>query len=650
MLDAGRRAGERGRARARAHGEAARRRASPPTRSSTSVRTALRQRALAAATPRRRSSAWPSARCATRACARPSPAWSRAATSREGEFVAPGAEALRPGRARPDRGRVPPGRARLEPRRGRATASRCASRRSRTRSSAPTVTMVSPTHRPGHAHAAREGARSTNADGPAAAGPLRARRPRRRGARGRADDPRGGGAAARRRLGRVPRRATATASSAAQVELGVIRDGRVEVRSGPRGRRPGRGARPGASWSTASSVVGARRRRRDARRPPTERRRGAGARAGRDAVTLSDVSIQRPILTWMMTLALLVFGVLGYQRLGVDQFPNMEFPVLTVMATLEGADARGHGGGRHRRPRGAAQHDRAACARSARRRTRASTLITVEFELGTDLDVAAQDVRDKVGAGARRPARRRSIRRSSATFDSERHADPVDPVRQPSCPSVETSEYVRRQIKPFLETIPGVAGVAMFGRHDRNIRIWLDGDALRARGLSAGRRAGGAAARARRGAGRLGRGRPRRVRRSRPTPSSARVAELERLVVAHAGRRAGAACATWRASRTAPRTRAPSHATTASPPSASASASSRAATPSRSSTRCVKRLGDDREGAARRASDAPRRAGFIDFSRGDPRGGRRDAVHAGRSARCSPCSRCSCSCAARARR
>ncbi len=58
-------------------------------------------------------------------------------------------------------------------------------------------------------------------------------------------------------------------------------------------------------------------------------------------MTLSDVSIQRPILTWMMTLALIVFGVLGFLRLGVDQFPNMEFPVLTVQAVLEGATPEG---------------------------------------------------------------------------------------------------------------------------------------------------------------------------------------------------------------------------------------------------------------------------------------------------------------------
>ena len=58
-------------------------------------------------------------------------------------------------------------------------------------------------------------------------------------------------------------------------------------------------------------------------------------------MTLSDLSVDRPILTWMMILALIVFGILGYNQLGVDQYPNMEFPVLTVDATLDGATPEG---------------------------------------------------------------------------------------------------------------------------------------------------------------------------------------------------------------------------------------------------------------------------------------------------------------------
>ena len=50
-----------------------------------------------------------------------------------------------------------------------------------------------------------------------------------------------------------------------------------------------------------------------------------------------ELCIQRPILTLMLTLSLVVFGVLGYRQLGVDQMPNMEFPVVTITAQLEGA-------------------------------------------------------------------------------------------------------------------------------------------------------------------------------------------------------------------------------------------------------------------------------------------------------------------------
>ena len=50
-----------------------------------------------------------------------------------------------------------------------------------------------------------------------------------------------------------------------------------------------------------------------------------------------DVFIRRPVLTWMLTLSLVVFGVLGYARLGVDQYPKMEFPTVNVTSTLEGA-------------------------------------------------------------------------------------------------------------------------------------------------------------------------------------------------------------------------------------------------------------------------------------------------------------------------
>jgi len=200
-------------------------------------------------------------------------------------------------------------------------------------------------------------------------------------------------------------------------------------------------------------------------------------------MTLSDLSIKRPILTWMMTLGLIVFGVLGYQRLAIDRLPDMEFPVLTVTAELEGAS-----------PQGMEedvtdvieeQLNTLAGVRSLRSTTfQGVAEIVVEFELGTDLDIAAQEVRDKV-------ARARRLLPSDLEPPVVDNHNPNDhailwiPFKSARSP-VETSEYVRRHMKPIFETIPGVAGVIIWGRQDRNIRIWLSGDGLRSRGLSAG--------------------------------------------------------------------------------------------------------------------------------------------------------------------
>ena len=196
-----------------------------------------------------------------------------------------------------------------------------------------------------------------------------------------------------------------------------------------------------------------------------------------------DFFIERPVLTWMLTLSLLVFGVLGYARLGVDQFPNLEFPVVTVIANLEGASPE------------VVEQDvtdvleeyltTIAGVRKIESDTQqGEATVRIEFELGLDLDVSTQDVRDKV---------------AQARFWLPKDTEPPivikeDPGDGPvvwipissSRPTVETSEYVRNYIKPQIEMIPGVAGGMIFGRLDREIRIWLDGEALRAHGLVAG--------------------------------------------------------------------------------------------------------------------------------------------------------------------
>jgi HAE1 family hydrophobic/amphiphilic exporter-1 len=199
-------------------------------------------------------------------------------------------------------------------------------------------------------------------------------------------------------------------------------------------------------------------------------------------VTLSDISVHRPVFIWMIVLALLVFGALGYSRLGVDQYPDMEFPQAVVTAELEGAT-----------PEGIEQDvtdvieehlSTISGVRAVRSVSYAGVArIVVEFQLGVDLDTAIQDVRDQV-AKARR---RLPVELETPQVEKIRMGSfPIlyVPFRSTTRPLVEVSEYVKRQVKPVLETVPGVAGVHLQGKRDRNIRIWLDADELRARGLA----------------------------------------------------------------------------------------------------------------------------------------------------------------------
>ncbi|HXK22379.1 MAG TPA: efflux RND transporter permease subunit [Myxococcota bacterium] len=194
-----------------------------------------------------------------------------------------------------------------------------------------------------------------------------------------------------------------------------------------------------------------------------------------------DLCIERPILTLMLMLSLLVFGVLGYRQLGVDQFPNMEFPVVTVTAQLEGAAPEVMEEDvtevleEHLNTIGGLRELRSNTFHGA-------SVITAEFQLERNLDQATQDVRDKV---------------ARARWELPKELEPpvVDkinlanrpilwiPVKTDRTP-VEMTEYLKYTMKPAIETIDGVASVELFGRRERAIRIWVDGDALRARGLS----------------------------------------------------------------------------------------------------------------------------------------------------------------------
>ena len=109
--------------------------------------------------------------------------------------------------------------------------------------------------------------------------------------------------------------------------------------------------------------------------------------------------------------------------------------------------------------------------------------IGVEFQLEVDPDRAAEDVRDRVNR-ARMELPDELDPPIVSKMDMSGHPIMFAPLFTERT-AVETTEFVEEFIKPRLETTPGVAGLEIFGQLDRAIRIWLDGEALRARGLAA---------------------------------------------------------------------------------------------------------------------------------------------------------------------
>jgi HAE1 family hydrophobic/amphiphilic exporter-1 len=112
-------------------------------------------------------------------------------------------------------------------------------------------------------------------------------------------------------------------------------------------------------------------------------------------MNVADVSIRRPVFAVMMIAALVVFGLLAYPRIGVDLFPDVEFPVVTVTATYPGADPE------TMESKVADKIEEAINSLSGIKALRSTNLesvsqVVVEFELNVPTEQAVQDIRDRV--------------------------------------------------------------------------------------------------------------------------------------------------------------------------------------------------------------------------------------------------------------
>jgi HAE1 family hydrophobic/amphiphilic exporter-1 len=185
---------------------------------------------------------------------------------------------------------------------------------------------------------------------------------------------------------------------------------------------------------------------------------------------LPDISIRRPVTATMLVLALVIFGLIGFSRLGVSLYPDVDDPVVTVTTVWQNArpeevdneitdileDAvSGVSGIKH------------IVSESMEGRSR----ITITFELGKNIDVAAQEVRDKVSARLRRLPGDADI---PVVDKLDINAQPIMWLAVTGQRAIEDLTYFADvQIRPMLQKIEGVGEVSVAGGREKQVHIRL---------------------------------------------------------------------------------------------------------------------------------------------------------------------------------
>jgi len=197
---------------------------------------------------------------------------------------------------------------------------------------------------------------------------------------------------------------------------------------------------------------------------------------------LADTSVKRPVFATMAIMALVVLGVVSYPEIGVDLFPKVDFPIVTISTHLDGASPEVIDVDITDRIEGAVNTINGVKSITSSS-TEGDSRVTVEFVLERNIDLAVQDVREKVAL----------IRNKLPEDIDEPRIAKVDPdatavlwINLSGQKSVkELSTYVDEVLKEQLQRINGVGDVQMGGLRLRQIRVLLDPDKLRAYGIAA---------------------------------------------------------------------------------------------------------------------------------------------------------------------
>ncbi|MCQ2065557.1 MAG: efflux RND transporter permease subunit [Bacteroidaceae bacterium] len=189
-------------------------------------------------------------------------------------------------------------------------------------------------------------------------------------------------------------------------------------------------------------------------------------------MNISETSIRRPVLSTVLVLIIILFGVVGYSSLGVREYPSVDNPIISVSASYPGANAEVIEN-QITEPLEQQINGIPGIRSLSSVSQYGSSRITVEFELSVDLETAANDVRDKVSR-----AQRMLPRDCDPPTVSKADADAM-PILMVALHSdkrslLELSELADLVVKEQLQTIQDVSSVGIWGEKKYCMRLWLD--------------------------------------------------------------------------------------------------------------------------------------------------------------------------------
>ncbi|WP_340106264.1 efflux RND transporter permease subunit [Rhodohalobacter sp. 8-1] len=199
-------------------------------------------------------------------------------------------------------------------------------------------------------------------------------------------------------------------------------------------------------------------------------------------MSISSLSIRRPVLASVMSIVIVLFGVISFFYLGVREYPSVDPPIVTVSTSYVGANADVMES-QITEPLEESVNGIAGIRTLTSVSREGQSTLTVEFNLDVDLETAANDVRDRVSRAQRSlPADAEPPTVTKADAD----ASPIVfmTINSERRDLLDLTSIADNTFKERLQTIPGVSGIQIWGSKDYAMRMWMDPIRLAAYGLT----------------------------------------------------------------------------------------------------------------------------------------------------------------------